>query len=363
MTSEINLKREDRAFSNKIKSVALSCNGIIFGGAVRDNIIGCHYRDLFIKREKDFKLYWDKEYDVETKFRLMVPNDIDVYFRAENNSASFLNKLREFIKDYCGKITITDDANFTRLNYSSLSRFLKHRIINISVIIGRTMFSRGYKLHCKIDLVEPISMNSSSNLQSIDYHNFIRTVEPPFNNLDFLCNSFIMEKNSSGHIITRISNSTGTPIDSMVYTEKMRYSLAIIDDIVNLRTKFVRNIACPSTEFVNCYRIIKMINRFNPWTITNIPFKFLSVDDFKEKIEDKCCICLEEIDLDDPNTSIAELNTNKTKSNYLHKGCFMEFIMKEQLQKYVDKETDMIECRCPFRNYFKFRDCYKDVEY
>jgi len=171
-----------------------------------------------------------------------------------------------------------------------------------------------------------------------------------------------MERNRSNEDNIRVSNCTGTPMDGMVFTEKSIYSTQIICDIIEFKTKFTRSVSNPTTEFVNCYRILKMIVRNVPWTITNLPFKFITLDDIKdeEMIDDRCCICLEEINND---KELVELNTNISKKNYLHRCCFLDYLSKEQQMKYRDTNTNQIECRCPFRNFFNFRDCYRNIEY
>jgi len=360
MTVKINHLREKRALCNQIKNLALTNSGIIFGGMVRDDIIGKHYRNLFIKKGLDFDKYWDYNYDPDTKHRLTIPNDIDVFFRAENNSTNFLNKLREFVKNFRGRVTVVDDPNFNRFEYLEANRYLRHKIIEIELRIGQTLTQSGVRIRTKIDLIDINYSNSNTNNQ--DFIQYVDKIEPPFYNLDFQCNVFIMERNRSNDDNIRVSNCTGTPIDGMVFTEKSIYSTQIICDIIEFKTKFTRSVSNPTTEFVNCYRILKMIVRNVPWTITNLPFKFIALDDIKdeEMIDDRCCICLEEINND---KELVELSTNISKKNYLHRCCFLDYLSKEQQMKYRDTNTNQIECRCPFRNFFNFRDCYRNIEY
>jgi len=361
ITLNINRLREKRSLCNQVKTMAMNNKGILFGGVVRDDIIGKHYRKEFIKRELDFNKYWDSSYDEDTRYRLIVPNDIDIFFRAENNSTTFQNRLREFVKDFNGTFHITDDVNFRQMDYSQMNRFLRHKIININIRIGRTLFDRGININLKIDLIE-IAPNSFQT-DNYEYSLFCLKIEPPFNNLDFLCNSFIMEKNGSGDYITRISNSTGTPIDDMIFSEKTAFSLAIINDIINFKTNFVRSVNGFNTEYVNCYRILKMIDRNYSWTISNLPFRMITIADVNGEIDDSCCVCLEDIKCEDKLSEIVEVNTYKIKSNYLHKACFLKYLYKEQQQRYVNPDTNTIECRCPFRGFFNFKECHKEIKY
>lgn len=361
ITLNINRLREKRSLCNQVKTMAMNNKGILFGGVVRDDIIGKHYRKEFIKKDLDFNKYWDSSYDEDTKYRLIIPNDIDVFFRAENNSITFQNKLREFVKDFNGTFHITDDVNFRHLDYSQMNKFLKHKIININIRIGRTLFDRGININLKIDIIEIAPNNYQSD--NFEYSLFSQRIEPPFNNLDFLCNSFIMEKSGSGDYITRISNTTGTPMDNMIFSEKLAFSLIIINDIISFKTKFVRNCNSFNTEYINCYRILKMIDRKFSWNIINLPFRMITIADITCKIEDKCCVCLEEIINVDKANEIVEINTYKIKSNYLHKSCFVKYLYEEQQLRYVNQDTNTIECRCPFRGFFNFKECHKEVLY
>lgn len=357
----INKLRERRALCNQIKTFAMNANGILFGGMVRDDIIGNHYRKQFIKKGLDFDKYWDVDYDEETKHRLITPNDMDIFFRVEDNTTAFLQKLQEFVKDFNGTVTVREDANFRQFAYTSMQSYLKHKIVTIVLYVGRTLFRSGTTLSLKIDIID-FKRNDSNLLSAYDYKQITKTIEPPFNNLDFLCNVFIMEKSSSGDHNIRISNSTGTPLDTLSFTEKHSFSAKVIDDIINFRTQFARNVGGYYAEYINSYRIMKMINRVNPWTITNLPFRFTTTDEIVEMPDADCCICMEGIKTGQPE--IVEVNTYKAKrGNYLHRSCFIDYMIREQRQQYVSEETREIECRCPFRGLFNFRECHKLIDF
>ena len=358
----INATREKRSLFNRVKTIAMNSNGILFGGVVRDDIIGKHFRSKFIRKDLDIDKYWDPTYDVETKHRLIIPSDIDVFFRTENHSNAFQNPLREFVKDFNGHINITDDLNFRQFDYSTTNPYLKHKIITLSIRIGRTLFESGVVINLKVDLIEICSAHASS-ANNRSFISFTSTIEPPFNNLDFLSNVFIMERSSSGEFSVRLSNSTGTPIDRMSFSEKTHVSAMIIDDMINFRTQFVRNVDGYSSEFINCFRILKMISKPIPWNITNLPFKMMPISEVTDDIDENCCICLQEIKTDDESTEVTQINTYKEKSRYLHRNCFIEYLHKEQMQKYVDSDSNTIQCRCPFRGLFKFGDCHSNVNY
>ncbi len=337
----INLEKEKRALVNHIKKLGLNNNGIIFGGLVRDEIIATHYREKFISKKLNFRHYWDKNYNPETNGRLIVPNDIDIYFKNNDNIKEFVDEIKTYVQLYAGIFqyeNMNNSRNIRNFNYS-LNLHLNHTKVYILIYIGRTISYAGIRLKLEIDII-------SSDTR----------IEPPFFNLDFLSNIFIMEKNN-GIINIRPSNCTGTPLDNMSIVSKSNKVSKILDDIINYRTQFIGNFThLLDTEFNNCYRIIKMIDREYSWDITNVPFSPITI----EKDDDyKCCICLEDIDNQKPLISI---NINPKCKNVLHKHCFITYLKTEQKKKNRNADN-FIEIRCPFRNPFNFKDCFKSVNY
>ena len=88
--------KEMRNMINYLKRYGLNSNGIIFGGLVRDEIIGTYYRQKFIDNGMDFSKYWDYNYDFETNYRLILPSDMDIYFKNNKDSEEFIAKITGF---------------------------------------------------------------------------------------------------------------------------------------------------------------------------------------------------------------------------------------------------------------------------
>ncbi len=361
--------RELRNLINRVKTIGLNSSGILFGGVVRDDIIGTHYRKLFIDKDLDFDKYWNYDYDIETRKRLIIPKDIDIFFKNENNYTSFVKEIQKLVQRFGGNISFSVNNNLNHIKYTCNYVFLKHERLHIYLTVGNSLSQSGIRLTLDIDIIK-VDSNRNVSMDNMTYLNEISRIEPPFFNLDFLSNTFICEKSNS-MIVTRMSNCTGTPLDTMVFSNKIHISSKIIEDIINMRTQFVSKMDCFNTEYINCFRILKMIERNFAWNIVNIPFIFINVMDIIEPINDKCCICLDDIVVDEATKEevsktyeqLIELNTNKKKSNYLHTHCFLNYLRKEQQTRYVDQTTRKVECRCPFRNLFNFRDCHKQVEY
>jgi hypothetical protein len=352
-----------RLLINKLKDIGLSNRGIIYGGLVRSDIIGGHFRNEFFKKELDYTSYWNVDYDRETSKRTSIPNDMDIYFKENNNLNCFINDITKLLHKYDGYIDVKNYNNFRSTKYISKFDNLNHTKIFIRIRIGRTLNFGGFLLKFSIDAL---------SLKQIDGIYVDKGYEPPFYNLDFLSNIFLME-NASGANIVRISNCTGTPIDSMNYIDKAKITVKIMNDIINNRTSFVRNLESYNCESINCYRILKMVEY--GWHIDNIPFRVVSGNEISSidssYKEDKCCICLELVlseeqkDIDNHDNhddKLIELNTYKTKSNFLHYDCFIKYLRKEQYKQSSSNDSQ-IECKCPYRNPFNFKDCYKLVSY
>jgi len=348
-TIEIIYKRELRNMINKIKYIGLDFQGILFGGLVRDEIIASHYRDLFFEKKLDINNYWNENYDIETKHRLLIPNDMDIYFNNQKNKDLFLKKLNLFINNFNGNIYV-ENRYSDKFKYINNNLNLNHTKIIACLSIGKTMTFKGFYLKFSIDII------SNNNIDNI---------EPPFYNVDFLANTFIIEK-INGISVMRLSSCTGTPIDTMNYCNKIKFANKILNDIINFNTYFVRNIYSKNRENINCHRIIKMIDKPDiTWNILNIPFKIFVKDNKTNDIAECCCICLDDINKDDKNdnSKLVEVNTNKNKAYTLHYNCFLRYLKKEKYSTYYNEEIGENECRCPFRNPFNFKDCYNLVEY
>lgn len=339
VTIKVIYYKELRALINRIKEIGLKNKGIIFGGLVRCDIIGSYYKKEYFKKELNPNNYWDKEYDIVTNKRTIIPNDMDIYFKDEASVNYFISAITTLINTFRGNIRIINNNN----KYISIKNNINHKKAYISLRIGTTLSFPGIPLKFNIDIL---------------YKNDDSLIEPPFFNLDFLSNIFLMEKINGSNII-RISNCSGTPIDDMTYYDKCKISNTIMTDIINGKTSFVRNFESYYSESINCYRIMRMIEY--EWDIINLPFKIIKKEDITISNE-ICCICQYIIDINEEN-KIVEMNTYITKSYYLHYNCFMKHLKSENNKKYINRETNSIECRCPMRNPFNFKKCYKLVSY
>lgn len=344
-----NINKEKRYMYNYVKNIGLAHYGIIYGGLVRDEIIATHYRELFdkhvkeIKDENAYKNYWNASYHPESNKRMTIPKDIDIYFQTPEKSIAFISALNSFVKSYNGTINVVNAGKISELCYT-LNHNFQHKKIRLIFYIGRTFSYAGCKITLNLDVI--INNNSDS------------IIEPPFNNVDFTCNLLIMVKSANlNKYDIRLSRNTGTPLDTMIYTQKRRMELRLIENMLIGNIEFIRNVDSINCEYINGLRIIKMLKVHPEFKITNLLFEEITSDDIDFKVQD-CDICLHSINESTDNKFI-KIKTNKHSINIMHRSCFLKYLETEVYKKYTNTETNEIECKCTRRNLFNFKNSYK----
>lgn len=346
LSVNFNKNKEIRMAYNKFKRDGIFFNGIIFGGMVRDEIVATYNKalfDEFIKTDKElYKKFWDTSFHPETKNRCKIPNDMDIYFQNKVDSDKFMKTVEEFCKVYGGELIIVDKLNSNALFYS-VGTYCIHKKIIIVLHLGKTLSFNGHKISINIDLI----INND-----VHYH-----YEPPFNSADFSCNLFVMVKDPQGYNI-RLSKNTGTPLDTLDYVNKKRIEAKIIDELLLGRIEFIRNVESKNTEYINGFRIMKMLSK-DEYKITNLLFRDFEKSKIDEKEEgNRCDICMCDINMSE-NERLVEILTNKFHKNIMHRSCFVKYLENEILRKYINIETGEIECRCSRRNPFNFKNSHK----
>lgn len=350
----INMNKERRTAYNRIKRMGLDEQGIIYGGMVRDEIVANYNKSLFDEYIKTtsldieaYRKYWIVSYHPESKKRLIIPNDMDIYFKDNATATSFINKITTYATQFNANICVYDEIRTNGLIYSVGNNF-QHKKIRIIFYIGRTFVFAGHKIEIKIDVI----INTTDRL-----------IEPPFNNADFTCNMFVMSSTTEGNYEIRLSRNTGTSLDDMNHVCKRRIETNIINELVAGRTEFIRNIESRDAEYINGFRILKMLNNTqHTMKITNLLFSYIpriEIDDIENIAEQICDICQHSIIDVENSDEVVKISTNKHAINYMHKHCFIEYFGKEVSRKYRNSETNIIECKCTRRNLFNFKDSYK----
>jgi hypothetical protein len=331
------LNKEKRAAYNSIKLMGININGIIFGGMVRDDIIATHYKSLFDEHcksdKKIYKKFWNMNYHVETAKRTLIPNDMDIYFQNNESAETFLTSLGTYASAFNGNIIVRNSILY------DLSENLVHKKIAVNLYIGRTISYAGIHMRLKIDVI----INNSAN----------NIIEPPFNNGDFTCNLFIMRKSIENNYEIRLSNNTGTILDTMSFVKKINLQAKIMNDLIDNKTEFIRTCFREDAEYINGMRILKMLD--SNMKITNLLFREIDETSSTEN----CDICQMSLQTQEtrPGTFI-ELLTNKHAINVMHKPCFLKYLKNEVYKKNRNDITNEIECRCTRRNLFNFKKSY-----
>ena len=345
-TISINMNKEKRGVYKILKRLGIQNDGIIYGGMVRDEIIATHHKLLFNeyanknKIQHTHKKFWDMSFHPETNKRTLIPTDMDIYFQTQELSDAFINNLNNLANRNNGIIKI--DENRRNHIFYTLGHDFLHKKIKIIFHIGTTFVFSGYKLEVNIDII----INNKINI----------IVEPPFNNTDFTCNLFVIVKRADYLYDIRLSRNTGTSLDIMPYIQKRKFENMIINNIMNGKIEFIRNVKGYNSEYINGLRILKMLKK-NAFTITNLLFEEITNEDKDFKIQD-CDICLHSLSQSIDNTYI-KINTNKHTANIMHKECFIQYLENEIYKKHLNTETNEIVCRCTRRNLFNFKNSYK----
>ncbi len=219
-----------------IENIVYDFKGIIYGGYVRDKMIKDYYTELYYNAgflEKDFH---NTKIAKSLIKRTIEPNDMDIYFKNKIDAYKFIEELETY-----GNITIAKNNDFT---YTGIYSIIKHKEISLIIKNGILIFDISYPLE---------------NMEEE-----CKELEPPFNNLDMLCNGFLMDNNG-----IRYSMNTGTYLDDLEYDRKKEISKIRLD-IYELKTTLIRGLKIEEPYIIK--RIFKMINRKFGWTIINTPF-------------------------------------------------------------------------------------------
>lgn len=322
----------ERIGYQKVCTIALKMNGMIYGGYVRDSFIMNYFSRIFEKNHPKIR-YWDKTYSPETIGRIIMPSDIDICFSTEEKGKMFIEALKdveEFHKIY--------ERDVSAGYYSPL---IKNVIqVTAHMIVGSIPFVRdGVTIILYIDVV--IAKNSM--------------IGPPFNNLDMLCNGFLITNHG-----TMYSKNTGTIIDTYSDYERLILSSKIIQSISKFRTYL-----CFSKDMNNVLfmrRIEKMIAKKMNWEFINLPF---NVEPFIKKdirTDETCCICKEEFV---HNESVSYTSVKKDDLDIhapkMHYTCLMKYLRVQRKNNTGNTDTTFT-FKCPVRNIIDFSKCNSDIE-
>ncbi len=338
----ITMKR--RAY-DALKKTGFEHEGTIFGGFVRDEYISEYYSAKYNKQFNNNTRYWDVKHSPETKARLLMANDMDISFKSQDSADSFIKAVKE-IKEF-SDICVVDSHCYGDM-YSNMQHVLasvKQMLINMR--IGHIPFvKKGIDIILTVDVIVPKNP----------------ALQPPFNNLDILCNGFIMTAQGG----KQFSKNTGTIIDH--YSDYER--AVVVPQILKHMFEF-KSYICMTTisrsryiNMVALQRIKKLMNKDIPWTMLNLPFKVEVHMQEESSEKHDCAICLDAIENNQVisyTTSNKEDDGTEIACGKLHLKCMMHHLHSQTTRR-SDNEY-IFTFKCPFRNKITFTRCKLDIQF
>lgn len=309
----------------KIKDAALDTNGVIFGGAVRDQISHNAAADTFYEKVAA-GLYEESQYndyfiDPETRDRFILPQDIDAVFYSKSD----LKKFKEALKRNDLFVVNETTPSVPSRYFSAFPDGWLHSKWTVRIKMPRILCSYTYLSDIPTYDVDVLFPDPST---SVVVNN---RMLPPFGVPDFECNSLAIVKPHGQEIITidnkclSYAGTSGLSRHAMVER--------IIKDIINKQARFIGNGTMD-------YRIRKMM--YKNFTVSStlvhvhcsdvgrVPLPITSAADTpinntatdKESQDDDgkdlCLICLEDV-----NDDFVGIGCCKGK---YHPGCLKEVV-------------------------------------
>lgn len=225
-----------------IQSVVYDFKGIIYGGYIRDTMISKYYSDCYYANGYDKKDFDNIKFAKSLSKRVIKPKDMDIYFTSAEVANSFIEELSTY-----GDILKKTNSDFT---YTGIYSLIQHKQIILILIDGNEL---------NFDISFPYKNTETE----------CKDLEPPFNNLDMLCNGFIMDING-----IRYSSTTGTYMDILDIHNRKKEIARITLDIYECKTELTTIGGLKIEEPYIVGRVVKMMNRQFGWTIVNTPFTF-----------------------------------------------------------------------------------------
>lgn len=285
-----------------IERLALENNGILWGSYVTAKCLHSYYSNIYYNEDLPIENYWDSSFHPETKDRLLYNNNINIAFSRVNSYKKFWDKCEN------NNITIEYNDNY------KLS-ILEYPELEITIVL---MTEGG--------------------------------LMPPFNEILFLCDGFIMCKKNE-NIQIKYSRNTGTPLDNLSDKKFKIVEDNIFKELYQKKTMICNINTCEITK------IYELVN--NGWKISNLPYSIITSNyNISECIElskfsnNNCFICLENLFLNDitvEELAIIYKDINKPETVYypIHHKCLIKYILH--------KNSKIM--RCPYRFIINFSNC------
>jgi hypothetical protein len=354
---DINTTKVKQITFNMIERRAFKNDGIIFGGAVRDGIISEHYSKKYrnyAQGDKHLlhnKQFWDTSVHPESAARTLVPDDMDIYFSCKQDSEFFIESLHSMCEEEHVRISTKTSKDDISNRLSKYSRMLDVQQLTLTMKAGNIPFVfSGYNIEINIDVVTPT---------------YPIMMQPPFRNLDFLCNGFLRTKHGVFY-----SENTGTYIDKLTEIEKTAEVLKIQQDMIQFKTNICKFENIKQKDISTFHRnkcafkrIHKLLKKETfEWTICNLPFELRKATE--EHLESVCFVCQSQFVEQDILAIVSTTkNGEKIPCSTTHKNCLMRYLEHQYEDacnitsiNYVH-EDDKFIYKCPIRTPIDFTTC------
>jgi len=201
----VNLNKVKYLTMVKVGDLFMEKGAIIFGGFIRDKYIHDHYANLFYDKKMDKDRYTEVDYDPDTKHRLLVPKDIDVFIKGTDED---IEEVYSFIREKGFNIEIKK----RKVIYGAFDNVNQQKII--------------IRFQSEIGLPRPKI--------ELDVLYSTADVKPPFGRLDLLCNGLLMDKNG-----IYFSNKTGSRIDYWGFFDRKILEIEVLNGLLKFETRKV----------------------------------------------------------------------------------------------------------------------------
>jgi len=360
----------------ELRKIALDCNGTIFGGFVRDEYIAEYYSEKFYQAVRATgakskpESFWDPNYLPATKARLLTPDDMDVSFESNDDASEFIEAVKA--KKEFMSVTVLNKIP-ARKYYGMNIESIRQMIIQIEV--GAVPFlHEGKIITIRADIVIPKQSFS----------------QPPFRNIDMLCNGFIITKNHG----KQFSRNTGTILDQYSDYERAMVVAQILKDMMNFKTALCF-VSCRPPRFRKdmnlcaLKRIEKMERKKISWSFINLPFHTMIYGQHEEvpawKIPEmpslsgsdssdnshssetytECGVCMTKFNDGDKISYTTSKNDESGQiiaTPHIHYECCMKHLKYQRRNAPIVHNKKFV-FHCPFRTDIDFSRCVLDLQF
>lgn len=313
-------------FITSVADCVLDNGAVIFGGYLRDIILHNHAAQAFYRATEKLSdqetraKYNDPTFMPENADRCLLANDIDCFTSTAN-----IPKLEKALKTAGFHVGLKENKELH--NYQIVSEGMKLTTVHVSLAMTPVMRKLGIQglrgLRVKLDIVHCDNISDK---------------EPPFSEVDYECNAFIMDESRqlrlSNSVFNRCDRSRVDPLRRLAYMNE------VIERLVEKRCIAVGDNVAP-------WRTSKMVDKGFEVLGKDMKFKVTSPPSGDD--DTMCALCLDKV--------CYEVLKRKCCSATYHTKCFRQLVCNENFKWSCPQCRDNI---CPYevkRNKMLWEGC------